>query len=39
MIKSRKMRRVEYVARMGDTRRACRVLVGTSEGKGLIGIA
>jgi hypothetical protein len=33
MIKSRRMRWAGHVARMGEKRNACRVLVGNSEGK------
>jgi hypothetical protein len=33
MMKSRRMRRAGYVARMGEKRNANRILVGKSEGK------
>jgi hypothetical protein len=33
MIKSRRMRWTGHVARMGETRNACRILVGKPEGK------
>jgi hypothetical protein len=33
MIKSRRMRWAGHVARMGETRNACRILVGKPEGK------
>jgi hypothetical protein len=36
MIKSRKMRWTEHVARMGEKRNAYRILVGKPEGKYLI---
>jgi hypothetical protein len=37
MIKSRRMRRVGHVARMGEKRNAYRILVGKSEGKRPLG--
>jgi hypothetical protein len=37
MIKSRRMRWVGYVARMGETRNAYRILVVNPEGKRLLG--
>jgi hypothetical protein len=37
MIKSRRMRWAGYVARMGETRNAYRILVGKREGKRLLG--
>jgi hypothetical protein len=37
IIKSRKMRWAGRVARMGDTRNTCRILVGKSEGKRALG--
>jgi hypothetical protein len=37
MMKSRTMRWTEHVARMGQKRNACRVLVGKSEGKRKLG--
>jgi hypothetical protein len=37
MVKSRRMRWVGYVARMGEKRSAHRVLVGKSEGKRPLG--
>jgi hypothetical protein len=37
LIKSRSMRLVEHVARMGDKRNAYRVLVGKPEGKRPLG--
>jgi hypothetical protein len=33
MIKSRRMRWAGHVARMGEKRNACRILVGNPEGK------
>jgi hypothetical protein len=33
MIKLRRMRWAGHVARMGETKNACRILVGMSEGK------
>jgi hypothetical protein len=33
IIKSRRMRRARHVARMGEKRNACRILVGKPEGK------
>jgi hypothetical protein len=33
MIKSRRMREAGHVARMGEKRNACRILVGKPEGK------
>jgi len=37
MIKSRRMRWVGHVARMGERRGACRVVLGKTEGKGPLG--
>jgi hypothetical protein len=37
MIKSRRMRWAGHVARMGETRNACRILVGKPEGKRPLG--
>jgi hypothetical protein len=37
MIKSRRMRWAEHVARMGETRSAYRILVGKPEGKRPLG--
>ena len=37
VIKSRRMRRVGHVARMGEQRGAYRILVGKPEGKRLLG--
>jgi hypothetical protein len=37
IIKSRKMRRVVHVARMGEIRNACRLFVGKSEGRRPLG--
>jgi hypothetical protein len=37
MIKSRRMRWAEHVARMGETRNANRILVGKAEGKRPLG--
>jgi hypothetical protein len=37
MIKSRMMRWAVHVARMGDKRNACRIFVGTPEGRRLLG--
>jgi hypothetical protein len=37
IIKSRRMRLADYVTRMGEKRNAYRLLVGTPEGKGLLG--
>jgi hypothetical protein len=37
MIKSRRMRWAGHVARMGETRDACRILVGKPEGKRPLG--
>jgi hypothetical protein len=37
MIKSRRMRWAGHVARMGETRKAYRILVGKPEGKRLLG--
>jgi hypothetical protein len=37
MIKSRRVRWAEYVARMGEPRNACRILVGKPEGKRPLG--
>ena len=37
MVKPRRMRGVWNVARMGETRGACRVLVGKPEGKKPLG--
>jgi hypothetical protein len=37
MVKSRRMRGVGHVARMGEKREACRLLVGKSEGKSPLG--
>jgi hypothetical protein len=37
MIKSRTITWVEHVARMGEKRDACRILVGKSEGKKPLG--
>jgi hypothetical protein len=37
MIKSRMMRRVGHVVRMGEKRNAYRLLVGKPEGKGPLG--
>jgi hypothetical protein len=34
MIKSRRMRWAEHVARRGEKRNACRILMGKPEGKG-----
>jgi hypothetical protein len=39
MIKSRRMRWVEYVARMGKKRTAYRILAGKPEGKRPLGIS
>jgi hypothetical protein len=36
-IKSRRMRCAGYVARMGDKRNACRILMGKPEGKRPLG--
>jgi hypothetical protein len=36
MIKSRRMRWAGHVARMGETRKSCRILVGKPEGKELL---
>jgi hypothetical protein len=38
IIKSRRMRWVGHVARMGEKRNACRILVGKPEGKRPLGI-
>jgi hypothetical protein len=38
IIKSRRMRRAGYVARMGEKRNAYRLLVGKLEGKSSLGI-
>jgi hypothetical protein len=38
MIKSRRMRGAGHVARMGERRNACRILVGKSEGRRPFGI-
>jgi hypothetical protein len=37
IIKSRRMRRAVHVARMGDKRNACRLLVGKQDGKRPLG--
>jgi hypothetical protein len=37
MIKSRRMRLAEHVARTGEKRTACRILVGKPEGKRTLG--
>jgi hypothetical protein len=37
MIKSRRMRLAGHVARMGEKRNACRIVVGKPEGKRLLG--
>ena len=37
IIKSRRMRWAGHVARMGEERGVCRVLVGKTEGKGTLG--
>jgi hypothetical protein len=37
MIKSRRMRWVEHVTRMGEKRNSCRILVGIPEGKRPLG--
>jgi hypothetical protein len=37
VIKSRRMRWVGHVARMGENRGACRILVGRPEGRGPLG--
>jgi hypothetical protein len=37
MVKSRRMRWAGYVARMGETRNAYRILVGKPEGKRPLG--
>jgi hypothetical protein len=37
MIESRRMRRAGHVARMGEKRNACRILVGEPEGKSPLG--
>jgi hypothetical protein len=37
VIKSRRMRWAEYVARMGEERIVCRILVGRSKGKRPLG--
>jgi hypothetical protein len=37
MIKSKRMRWAEYVARMTETRNACRILVGKPEGRRPLG--
>jgi hypothetical protein len=37
MMKSRRMGWVEHVARMGEKRNTCRLLVGKGEGKRLLG--
>jgi hypothetical protein len=37
MIKSRRIRRAEHVARMGEKRNECRLLVGNPEGKRPLG--
>jgi hypothetical protein len=37
MIKPRRMRLAGHVERMGEKRNACRILVGTSEGKRPLG--
>jgi hypothetical protein len=37
MIKSRRMRWAGQVARMGETRNVCRILVGKPEGKRPVG--
>jgi hypothetical protein len=37
MVKSRRMRSAGHVARMGDKRNACRILVGKPEGKKPLG--
>jgi hypothetical protein len=37
IIKSRRMRWAGYVARMGEKRNACRILVGKPEGKRPLG--
>jgi hypothetical protein len=37
MIKSRKMRWAGYVARMGEKKRSCRLLMGKPKGKGPLG--
>jgi hypothetical protein len=36
-IKSRRMRWAWHVARMGESRKVCKVLVGKTEGKRLLG--
>jgi hypothetical protein len=38
IIKSRRMRWVDHVARVGDKRNVCRILVGKPEGKSSLGI-
>jgi hypothetical protein len=37
IIKSRRMRWAEHIARMGEKRNACRLLVGNPEGKSPLG--
>jgi hypothetical protein len=37
MIKSRRMKHGRYVARMGETRNAYRIMVGNAEGKRSLG--
>jgi hypothetical protein len=37
MIKSRRMRWARYVTRMGEKRKAYKILVGNPEGKGPLG--
>jgi hypothetical protein len=37
MIKSRRIRKAEHTARMGERRGANRVLIGKTEGKKLLG--
>jgi hypothetical protein len=37
VIKSRRMRRIGHVARIGEVRNAYRILIGKSEGKILFG--
>jgi hypothetical protein len=37
MMKSRRMRLAGHVARMGEKRNACRILIGTPERKRLLG--
>jgi hypothetical protein len=37
MTKSRRMRRAGHVARMGEERNACRILVGKPDGKRPLG--